>query len=220
MSTTTELLNYLLLDQRLRQEIQPSLEDLTAFLREELKEIEKIEITPLAVKGQLKRMRRLFHAPIGFDFAKNAYFYKVPGYNIFNLPAGILTDFVTSLKMNLTLGSSFNGLNNIRYEHARSYGQGHTGNKYVPILAKAISEKKIVSIKVKTAGGKRTWQYELNPFLLEQILGKWALTGRVNNEVRIFLLEELQATPEITAKKADIPSLKEILAMPIKKSND
>jgi len=185
-----------------------------------LKEIEKLEITPLAVKGQLKRMRRLFHAPIGFDFAKNAYFYKVPGYNAFMLPAGILNDLITSLKMNLILGSSFYGFNNIRHEHARSYGYAHTGNKYVPILAKAISEKKIVTLKVKTAGGKRAWQYDVIPYLLEQILGKWALTGRVNNEVRIFLLEEIQATPEITTRKADIPGLKEILAMPIKKSND
>ena len=219
MSITKDLLNSLLLDQKLGQ-APSSLQELTKFLREELKEIEKIEITPLAVKGQLKRVRRIFNAEIGFDFEKNVYYYKVPGYNIFKLPAGILSDIITSLKMNLILGSSFYDLNNIRYEHARSYGHPHTGNKYVPILAKAISEKKIVTIKVKTVGGKRAWQYDVTPYLLEQILGKWALIGRINNEVRIFLLEELQATPEITNKKADIPGLKEILAMPITKKND
>ena len=220
-NTTTDLLKYLLIDQRLRMQIQPSLEDLTEFLREELKQFGKFEVTPLSIKGQVKRMRRLFHAPISFDFTKNAYYYKIPSYNIFKLPAGVLNDLITTLKMNLIVGGGYSGLENIKYEHTRTYAHAHTGSLHVPIIAKAIADKKVISMKVKTAGGKRAWQYDVTPYMLEQILGKWALTGKVNNEVRIFLLEDIQGSPEITNKKAEIPSLKEIEKMPItKKTND
>jgi hypothetical protein len=217
MSTTTDLLNYILLDRRFRQEIQPSLEDLTEYLKNELQETGKVYLTPLAVKGMVKRMRKLFHAPIQFSFTKNAYYYTIPGYNIMKLPAGILTDLITTLKMNLMLGTSYATLENIKYEHARTYGHAHTGSQYVPIIAKAIADKKIVTIKAKSAGGKRAWVYDVHPLLLEQVMGKWVLTGRVNNDVRLFLLEDIQGMPEITSKKADIPSVKDIEKMPITK---
>jgi hypothetical protein len=214
MSTTTDLLNYLLLDQRLRQEIQPSLEDLTAFLQNELKDIEKVPVTPLSVKGQLKRMKRLFNAPISFSFSKNAYFYLIPAYNIFKLPAGILDDLITSLKMNLLLGHAYPTLEHIKFEQQH---QSHTGSKYVPVIAQAISNKQIISIQYKSANSKRSFRYEVSPYLLEQVLSKWILTGKTNSEVRMFLLEEIQSLPEITTKRADIPSLKEIAKIPLTK---
>jgi hypothetical protein len=217
MSTNTELLNYLLIDQRLRQETQPSLENLIEFLREELQETEKVTVTPLFIKGCLKRMRKLYHAPIAFNFSKNVYYYKIPSYNIFKLPAGVLNDLITTLKLNLILGESYSSLENIKFEHARTYAHAHTGSKHVPLIAKAISEKKIISLVYKSAGSKRSREYNVIPFMLEQILGKWALTGKVNSDIRMFLLEEIQGLPEITTKKAEIPNIKEIEKMPLTK---
>ncbi|MGP8217565.1 MAG: WYL domain-containing protein [Bacteroidia bacterium] len=201
-----EFLRYLLLDKRLRQEPLPPLQNLKDYLDAELKEAGCFVLTPLSIKGDLKRMRRLFHAPIGFSFAKNCYHYKSATYTLLKLQEAVLDSVIIGLILNLSLGEKYTSLENIQYEHARTYARGEC----IPAIAKAFAEKKELKIRYKSLGAKRSREYSIIPYLLKVVQGKWVLYGEADGTVKGYLLEEVIGIPEVTNTKAEIPSMKEI----------
>jgi|GEM_PF-5092160 hypothetical protein len=201
-----ELLRYLLIDRRLRQEERPSLQNLNDYLEKELKESGCFKLSPLSIKGDLKRLKRLFHAPISFSFAKNCYHYNSSTYTLLKLPAGVLDTVITGLKLNLSLGEKYNGLENIHFERTHIYMR----EECIPVIAKAISEKKELKIRYKSLGSKRSREYTVTPYLVKSMDGKWVLYGETGGIVKGYLLEGVVGLPEITNAKVEIPTMKEI----------
>ena len=201
-----EFLRYLLISKRLRQEPMPSLQNLHDYLEAELKEAGCHVLTPLGVKGDLKRLRKLFHAPIDFSFANNCYHYTSAAYTLLKLPEAVLDSLITGLKLNLSLGEKCTSLENIQFERAHTY----TREECIPAIAKAIVEKKELKIRYKSLGSKRSREYAVTPYLVKAMDGKWVLYGETGGIVKGYLLEEIIGMPEVTNTKADIPPLKEI----------
>lgn len=199
-------LKYLIVEKRLRQEPAPSLEQLKECLESELKEIGNCRTSRLSVKGDLSRLKKLFNINIKYSFRNNNYSIAKQQ-TLLNLSPDALDTLRFNFKLNCIFGSKLEAIQGmIDMERARAY----TREDYLITIAKAMSEQKEIRIRQKSASSKRSWAYELAPYLLRVIDGKAFLYGESKGELRTYQLEELTEAPELLNKKVTIPTLQEI----------
>ena len=200
----SSLFRFLLIDTRLRQEPKPTLEQLKICVEQQLKEAtdEKVAVSRLTIKRDIKNMRKFYLAPIKFLFEKNYYHYASPGNTFLRLPADTIQRLLCSIKIQYLLGSKFNDESKIRFEVKNKT----PGWKLVPLVVKALFKKRVITFVYKSPGSKRTRQYRLHPYLLEEISGTCFLFGRreKGKNVQAFDLNRVIGIPLITDIEAVI----------------
>src|SRR5690242_3023793 len=200
----TSLFRFLLIDTRLRQEPKPTLEQLKTFVEQQLKDTtdEKVTISRLTIKRDIKNMRKFYLAPINFLFEKNYYHYATPGNTFLRLTADTIERLLCSIKIQYLLGSKFNEESKIRFDIKNAT----VGWKLVPLVVKAVHKKRVITFVYKSPGSKRTREYRLHPYLLEEISGTCFLFGRRDKgkNVQAFDLNRVIGIPIITDIEAVI----------------
>jgi WYL domain-containing protein len=203
-TTKSALLRYLLIDIRLRKDPNPSLEDLKLFVETEFSDItdEKTKFSKLTLKKDLKDMRKIFFAPIGFSFHDNNYRYEVKNYTFLKLPENIIERLIYNIKLQYLLGNKFNNPMPIIFETATST----KGYEYLPILSKAMGLRKVVSINYKSINSKRNRTYLIHPHLLKENRNTFYLLGvkDKDNEIRTFALDRIVEPPVILDIDAEL----------------
>jgi len=204
MTNKNSLLRYLLIDVRLRKEPRPGLEQLKKFVQEQFKEItnEKMIVSRITIKRDVKNMRKMFFAPINFSFEKNQYHYEYPNYTFLKLPENQIERLIYNIKLQYLLGVRFNSDQNIQFETTTST----RGWEHVPMIAKAISKKRVVSFTYKSINSKRNRDYLINPLLLKENRNSFYLLGTKDksSEIRTFALDRIVDTVGITDTEAEV----------------
>jgi hypothetical protein len=203
-TTKSALLHYLLIDIRLRKEPLPGLEDLKTFVEEQFSEItdEKMVFSRLTIKKDLKDMRKIFFAPIGFNFHDNNYFYQIKNYSFLKLPDNIIERLIYNIKLQYLLGTKSNNEMPISFETATST----KGYEYLPILSKAVGLRKVISINYKSVNSKRNRTYLVHPHLLKENRNTFYLFGVKDKdaEIRTFALDRIMEPPVILDIEAEM----------------
>jgi hypothetical protein len=196
-TSKSALLRYLLIDNRLRREPLPGLEDLKSFVEKEFTDTtdEKMIFSRLTIKKDLRDMRKIFFAPVHFSFHDNNYRYEIKNYTFLKLPDSIIERLIYNIKLQYLMGNKFNYEMTVNFETPTST----KGYEYLPILSKALGQKKVVSFSYKSVNAKRSRTYVIHPHLLKENRNTFYLLGVKDkeNEIRTFALDRIIEKPVI-----------------------
>lgn len=223
------LLRYRIIDRKISSKYDPypNKEDLRQACEDELYGSNEGKISLSTIDKDLFAMRNEsnlgYYAPIVFHKANKGYYYSDPDYTIQEMP--LSDDDLEAISFAANTLSQFRGLdmfksseaaidkildrfnlnpkNNesqvtsyIQFETAQSY----KGGAYLPVMLKAIKNRKVIKFEYqKFTGGKRR-KYQLHPYLLKEYRNRWYVIGfnPDKDSVVVFGLDRVTGSIELT----------------------
>ena len=191
---------YRLIDERLRRQPEPTLDDLIAYVSENL----DVPMSRRTVQFDIQEMRYSrslkFEAPIKFDRAKRSYAYSDPGYSINNLP--VTADDLHGLEFAISLLDQFKELPAIReFDGAikkiaetvrfnkESRGEqsiiqfdrpnSYKGIEYIDQVVRAIREQRRVRLSYRKFDDEDVKEHLIEPYVVREFKSRFYLIGNV-----------------------------------------
>jgi hypothetical protein len=190
---TRALFRYFIINQRLRKEPMPSTDELRIYVAKELSGAtnEIFNYTILALKNDIKAMKKIFNAPISFSFQKNRYEYNT-NLQFMELPQLASDYFCNFLRYKFVIGNDAYQKEIISYTD-----RALVGNEYLMVFAKAILESKQISFAYRPFNSKRSWNVTVSPHFIKEGRFAWFLIADKDGEERTFALHRVETEPII-----------------------